>query len=392
MRRRLPWLICAMASALGVPGAVVVTTVGWTGPTELVIGFGFALVGLGSATIGAVVASRLPRNSVGWILLALGVGIELPYAPEAYAELSVATALGPLPGDEWAAWVGSWAGIPAFFGLTAFLFLVFPTGRLPSRRWRWAGWFVAVSVTLATVAVALAPDEIDSGFDNPVAPTGQGAELARWLVYATDLLALPVLVITAAALVVRLRRSRGVQRQQLKWFTYAAVIVGVGLGTGSALPPGLIANAAYLAGLLASAGLPVAAGLAVLRYRLYDIDVVINKTLVYGPLTVTLGAAYLGSVLLLQVLLSPVTQGSGVAVAVSTLAVAALFRPVRSRIQAVVDRRFFRRRYDAARTLEAFGVRLRDQLDLDALGNDLLAVVRDAMQPAHVTLWLRGPR
>jgi len=389
---RLPWLIFATGSALGVSAAVVVTAVGWTGPAELLIGVGLALVGLGAAAIGAlgaVVASRLPRNAVGWILLALGVGIDLSFAVDAYAELSVVKGLGPLPGDEWAAWVGSWASIPLIFGLTAFLFMLFPTGRLPSRRWRWAGWFVAVAVTLATVAVALAPDEINPAFDNPVAPTGQGAELARWLLDATDLLAPPVLVTAAAALVVRLRRSRGVERQQLKWFTYAAVILGVGLGTASAMPAGPVADAAFVAGLLALAGLPVAAGLAVLRYRLYDIDVVINKTLVYGALTVTLGTAYLGSVLLLQVVLRPVTQGSGLAVAVSTLAVAGLFRPVRSRIQAGVDRRFFRHRYDAARTLEAFGVRLRHELDLQALAADLRNVVHDTMQPSHVSLWLR---
>ncbi|RZT16812.1 hypothetical protein EV649_4345 [Kribbella sp. VKM Ac-2569] len=389
MTARLPWLICAGASVVGIPAAVVVTTVGRTGPMELLGGAGFALAGLGAAAIGAVVASRLPRHAVGWILLALGVGIDLPFAPEAYAELSLVPGSGPLPGDEWAAWVSSWATVPAFFGLTAFLFMLFPTGRLPSRRWRWAGWFVAVSVALATVAVALAPDEIDSGFDNPVAPTGRGAEFARWLSDATDLLAAPVLVIATAALVVRLRRSGGVERQQLKWFTYAAVMVGAGIGAGSAMPPGRVANAAYIVGLLAVAGLPVAAGLAVLRYRLYDIDLVINKTLVYGALTVTLGTAYLGSVLLLQVVLGPVTQGSGLAVAVSTLAVAALFRPVRSRIQAGVDRRFFRRRYDAARTLDAFGARLRHELDLQALAADLRTVVHDTMQPTHVSLWLR---
>jgi hypothetical protein len=201
-------------------------------------------------------------------------------------------------------------------------------------------------------------------------------------------ISLPALVLCAVALVVRLVRSRGLQRQQLKLFTYCATLAGTGLGLAG-VTGGLFANTAWVLGVVGMLLLPVAAGLAVLRYRLYEIDVVIKRTLVYGVLTAVLVATYVLSVLAFRVVLDPITGTSDLAVAMSTLAVAALFRPLRARVQAVVDRRFFRHQYDAGVTLESFTGRLRQQVDLDAVSDDLRSVVDETMRPTHLSLWLR---
>ena len=386
--KRLPAVLWIIAIGSIVPGAVVNAILDRSDPIDLVANVGFTLLVIGAATTGAIVASRVPGNAVGWILLALGAGLGIPLACGAYAEASATTSAGPFPADEWLAWLGAWLAIPAIFGPTAFLLLLFPDGRPVSPRWRPVSWIVGVGVTLAALSSAFNPEPIGEGeFANPVAPHGEARDVALEFAHVIDLLALPLLLLAAAALTVRLRRSRGVERLQLKWFTYTAVVVGVGLGL-AASAPGVVADAGFLVGLLALAALPVAAGVAVLRYRLYDIDLVIRRTLIYAGVTATLGVTYLGLVLLIGLAVGE----SGFAVAVSTLAVAALFRPARARIQAVVDRRFYRRRYDAARTLEAFGGRLRDELDLEALAADLRGVVTETVQPAHVSLWLRSER
>jgi hypothetical protein len=387
---RLAWGLWALSVLLVVPGPVLQTALEWKDEAEIPFLLGFVAMQVGTASAGALIASRLPGNAVGWIFLAMGAGLSLAVTSGVYADLGIDTRHGPLPGDDAAAWLSSWLFLPVMFGLPLYLLMLFPDGRFPSRRWKLVGVGIGVVLLCACVALALKPGRIEPGLANPAALEGSLGELMELLEMVTNVLALPAFAIAVFCLAQRLRRSHGVERQQLKWFTYAAGLAGAGLAGSILVPGGWPADALFLLGLLALAGLPVAAGIAILRYRLYDIDVVINRTLVYGALTATLAAAYLGTVLLLQLALSPLTEESDLAIAGSTLAVAALFRPARARIQALVDRRFYRRRYDAAQTLESFGTRLRDQVALDSLSGELRAVVGDTMQPAHVSLWLRG--
>ena len=268
--------------------------------------------------------------------------------------------------------------------------LYFPTGRPPTPRWRWVQWLALGSIPTAFVSQAFAPSDLaDYAVANPFAAEG-ALRTAADVVGLIGIAAMFTATVAAAAsLVVRFRRSRGDERLQLKWVATAAVlfvanfifpsqeIVGEDAGFATLLVGVLIVSAAV--------------AVSILKYRLYDIDVVINRALVYGSLTATLAGVYVGSVLLLELLLSDLTQGSGLAVAASTLAVAALFRPARARIQRSVDHRFFRSRYDARRTIEAFGARLRDEVDLGELTTDLQSVVVETMRPAHVSLWLRAP-
>jgi hypothetical protein len=394
MSVRAPWFAWALwaLSVLMLPAVVVQVALGWVGPTELPFAVGFVALQLGAATTGAVISSRLPENAVGWIFLAMGLLMGVLFVVGSYAELGLAGPGAPSPGTVFAAWVGAWIFIPAAFGLPMFLLLLFPNGRFLSRRWRLAGWFLGSTVTLAAVVKAFRPGGIAHGLENPLAPGGALGETLRLLDTVTDVLALPAFGLAVAGLVVRLRRSRGVERQQLKWFTYAAALVAVGLGTAVLIPDGAFADLAFLVGLLALAGLPLAAGMAILKHRLYDIDLVINRTLVYGSLTVSLALVYVGSVVTLQYAFRLLTGGgSQLVIVASTLAIAALFNPLRGRIQQVVDRLFYRNKYDARKILEAFSARLRDETDLDSLSEELVEVTRKTMQPAHVSLWLKTP-
>jgi hypothetical protein len=352
--------------------------------------YGAATIALTFTGVGALIASRQPGNAVGWIFCAVGVLQAVNLFGDAYSELVVVTDPGSLPGGYVMAWLTEWNWAPSIALLVTFLLLLFPDGRLLSPRWRWVAWPTAgaIAVLVTFAAIALWPQRRDIALglqpDEGDVPWG----LVPVLVVAAVVLFVGVLA-SATSLVVRLRRSRGVERQQLKWFTFAGALVAAA-GLTLFLPTESVWTGFLF--FAAALSVPVAAALAILRYRLYDVDVVVNRTLVYGSVTALLAGSYLGLVLLLQVAFQPVTEENSLAVALSTLAVAALFRPARNRVQALVDRRFYRRKYDTQRTLEGFAARLRDEIDLDALRAELTGVVAQTMQPAHVSLWLRSDR
>jgi hypothetical protein len=270
-------------------------------------------------------------------------------------------------------------------GLGTFLLLLFPTGHLPSRRWRPVAWLAGLSIAMLAIGTAFKPGTLEGidGVDKPVQVDSAFFGGADWAWPA----ALLALLLTLVSVVVRFRHAGADERQQVKWFLAAAPIFVVGF-----IMIGELNEAISILGALALASLPIAAGIAIFRYHLYDLDVVVRRTLVYGVLTAGLAGLYFGIVIALQEVFSPLTRGNDLAIAGSTLVAAALFRPARRWIQGIVDRRFYRRRYDAAATLEAFSVRLRDEVDLGQLGADLGGVVRDTMQPTHVSLWLRPQR
>ena len=353
--------------------------------------FGNSLVVI-DATVGAIVASRRPENLVGWLLCLSGVALSTSSFASQYAIYALLAEPGLLPAGEAMAWIAAWQ-LPIMIGLQVFYFLLFPTGRLPSRRWRPVAWLTVAFVSVGVILAAFSPEAYLGSLGSIRNPVGIEGFTS---VFKTVFFTMAPLLYAAAvlSLFMRLLRSRGVERQQLKWFAYAVAAFALGIVLLSIIsvidvPPWFErAGVAYFT--VAGLGYPIAIGMAILRYRLYDIDVLINRTLVYGSLTVTLALVYIGSVVGLQSAFRVFTgQESTLAVVASTLVIAVLFRPLRRRIQSLVDRRFYRSKYDAAKTLEAFGTRLRDETDLDALGNDLVGVARSTMQPEHVGLWIR---
>ncbi len=366
------WLVVVAASAR--LSAALDDGDGFVAYTTFVLAF---------ATVGALIATRRPRNPLGWILLAAGVSYVV-------GGTTVEAVEGGGTGgwNTFAAWVGAWVWMTGVAPVATFGLLLFPDGRLPSPRWRPVAWLAAGGLAAVVTGLALEPGRFeDTAIENPV-----GFEGAPWLPGVVASAGAVALVIALAGSIASLRaryRAAGTeQRQQLKWLLYAATLVGVGVVVSLSvdiLADDSVANVTNTITTLTMAAVPVAMGIAILRHRLYDVDVVINRTLVYGVLTATLAASYVGGVLLAQLVIG----ADGLAVAISTLTVAALFRPARARIQGLVDRRFYRRRYDAARTLEAFGTRLRDEVELDLVAADLRAVARETVQPTHVSLWLR---
>ena len=349
--------------------------------------------------LGVLIASRHGRNAIGWIFCFVAVSLGILSFASGYADYALYARDDFPPGAVLAAWVASWLFIPAVYVSVSYLFFLFPDGRLASARWRPVFWAVSIFAAVAALATALEPGRLYS-FPNVENPFGLGGPFGRTVVGAkelTDLAAMPVLLVSLASMVSRLRGARGRERLQLKWITYAAALAAVSFAlsflAGSLTENwGGVSDLFFLMGVVGFAGIPVAAAIAILKYRLYDIDRIINRTLVYGLLTVSLVLVYVGSVAALQGLVFGFTgRSSQLVVVASTLAVAALFVPLRRRIQGAIDRRFYRRKYDAKETLEAFSARLRDDTDLEALGENLVGVVRETVQPAHVRLWLRPP-
>jgi hypothetical protein len=345
-------------------------------------------------TVGAVIVARQPHNRVGWLCCAIGFLLGPAFFGQDYAWYALIHQPGSVPGGWAMAWLGQWPWYLAL-GVISLLLLVFPNGRLVSPRWRPVAWVLAADIAAIWVWAAWAPRPLEGrGLTTLTNPLGLQQAEAAFRLLAT--IALPIgallAVLSVASIVVRFRRARGMERQQLKWFTYAGALVTLlwlvffAVGLERWLPPVLV----HIVGEIWLGGIPAAIGIAVLRYRLYDIDRIINRTLVYGLLTALLGVVYASIVLTLGQLFGGLGEDPpSWVVAGATLAVAALFQPARRRIQAVVDRRFNRRKYDAARTVEAFSARLRDEIDLDALSAELLAVAHQTMQPTTAALWLR---
>jgi hypothetical protein len=348
--------------------------------------------------VGALIASRRPENPIGWICLAAGL-----FWMSIVVEASIpGSASYPVIIDA----LLQWTWVPPVGLLGIYMILLFPDGKLPSRRWHPFAWFAGAVMVLTSVAVTLSPGPLEDhpGVSNPLGLEGHSI-VAQVLARAPVLLPICILA-SALSLVWRYRHSGGEVRLQIRWVAFAASLVSVAYAvtavsgiffapeasTNEQAPPlwlALLQDAV----LVSYAGVPIAVGFAVLRYRLYDIDLIINRTLVYGSLTVLLASAYVGGVVGLQAIFRGLTgQESTLAVVASTLAIAALFNPLRRRVQTFVDRRFYRKKYDARKTLETFSGRLRDETDLHTLSSDLVAVVRETMQPAHVSLWVRpGP-
>jgi hypothetical protein len=352
------------------------------------------------AVVGALLVAKRPTNLIGWIMATIALMVAIFNVGSIYATYVMLTRGQPDALAVFGAWTANWYWFVMLALALIYLPLLFPNGRLPSRRWLPVAVLAGIAMLGFVLPRALAetlPVNEAPGYriDNPIGIEGLGPieSLPVFGVLLNGVLVV-AFVGAGASVVARLRRSRGVERQQMKWFAYTTVVFVGGSILASAIGEATgvrwLEDISFLLSMVALVGLPLAVGIAVLKYRLYDIDLLINRTLVYGSLTAMLVALYVGSIVVLQGLLRALTgQESQLAIVTSTLAVAALFNPLRRRIQSFIDRRFYRSKYDARKTLEIFSAKLRDETDLDALSDDLVGVVRETMQPAHVSLWLR---
>src|SRR5215208_1851845 len=388
----LAWSLCALSLALTALSLMLLvlnlahpdTPIHpyWTVNTLLAVGF---------SPVGAVIVPRIaPQNPIGWLFCVIGLLWALTHFSAQYAIYTALAVPGSLPAGQAAAWMMCWVWVPAS-GLIVFLLLLFPDGRLPSPRWRWFAWFSLLLIIVGVISQALAPGSVYylRGIHNPLGVEGlpNVGELVQTVVFT-------LIFVSAGSLFVRRLRSIGVERQQLRWFTYSSTLAISGViltyTISDAIGALWLEWVGYAVLVVGFIGIPISMGIAILRYRLYNIDLLINRTLVYGLLTTMLGTLYFGGIVVLQSIFVVLTgEKSTLAVVASTLTIAALFNPLRRRVQAFVDRRFYRRKYDARKTLEVFSAKLRNETDLDALSDDLIGAVRETMQPAHISLWLR---
>jgi hypothetical protein len=349
------------------------------------------------ALVGALLIVRVPRNAVGWLLIGSGVCFAIAFAGGEYATAAMVFDPGSLPAGEVAAGLSQACVVPAI-GLTVLLLLLFPAGRGLGGRWTLVERAVIAFVVFITlvdlfknVPVPVGPQTSDvpqMEIANPFALPGPVGQAVTSLAALVDTTTLPTVLLGPLSLFVRYRRASPTEREQIKWLAYSGTLALV-LLVLSNFVPGDLGNLIWPVALVVLGTLPVAIAVAIFRYRLNDIDVLIRRTLVYAAVSAVLLATYVGGVALFESLLAPFTAGNGIAVAISTLAVVALFQPVRRRIQSAVDHRFFRAKYDAQSTLDAFAARLRDEVDLDAVRGDLIDAVQRTVQPAHASVWLR---
>jgi len=359
----------------------------WIGHTVSAVAF---------SLVGAVVGSRRPENPIGWLFCAIGVFAAIVLLSSEYAAYALVAQPDSLPGGLAMVWIRAWVWVP-YVGLFVLLFLVFPEGWPQSRALRWFASLVLFVIAYGTVLAAFSPGPIDAiggAVDNPLGMEALGGVGTNSAVGPLESVLYVLGIVAAASLFGRMRRARGVQRQQIKWFTYATVVLvgGVVLSFTVSEATGVswLGEIGFVLRMVGLAGLPMAIGIAVLRYRLYNIDQIINRTLVYSSLTAMLAALYfVGIVVLQRVFVALTGQESTLAVVASTLLIAASFTPLRQLIQGFIDRRFYRSNYDARKTMETFSATLRNETNLDAVSDDLVGVVRETMQPEHVSLWWR---
>ena len=391
----LAWSLCVVSLALmALALALLFLSGSGTLPSEFGSLWGTAVqivVDFALPILGGLIASRRPDNPIGWMVCAAALANATDYFVDGYALYALLAEPDSLPGGLVAAWASNWVPMLAL-GLMPLFLLLFPTGRLPSLRWLPVAVFAILLYVALPVGYAFLPGPLNTfpSVENPLGRDGAAGEIVpgvdqglAWLVFIL------ISLVSLVSLVLRFRRSRGEERQQIKWIAYAAALIATYLLVdsffGEALDPvSPILNTIFFGSLW------VAIAVAILKHRLYDIDLLINRTLVYGSLTATLVALYFGGIVMLQRRFVALTgERYTLAVVACTLVIAALFNPLRTHIQAFIDRRFYRRKYDARKTLETFSAKLREETDLDALSDDLMVVVRETMQPAHVSLWLR---